>query len=250
MPYYDHFFGSSDRLPGSTAFSTRDVDRNVDWGAHFPHASLSTHLASLLSLLTAVFLGFLDDVFDIRWRFKLPIPSPSRSPRPAVAQAHLGLAVIASVPLLTAYAASNGATDVIVPRILHLRSLLGVSSTRGILHLGPVYYLYMSLLSTFCTNGINILAGINGVEVGQALVIAVSIAINDLLFLSIDVTPLLPFPIDRPVRVGWGLARGSPELEDRHLFSLYFMLPLIGVMLALLKHNWSVDPLALHLTPH
>lgn len=30
---------------------------------------------------------------------------------------------------------------------------------------GPFYYLYMSMLSTFCTNSINILAGINGVEV-------------------------------------------------------------------------------------
>lgn len=30
---------------------------------------------------------------------------------------------------------------------------------------GPLYYMYMSLLSTFCTNSINILAGVNGVEV-------------------------------------------------------------------------------------
>lgn len=40
----------------------------------FPHHSFATYLASLLSLLTATFLGFLDDVFDIRWRFKVPIP--------------------------------------------------------------------------------------------------------------------------------------------------------------------------------
>ena len=43
----------------------------------FPHHSFSTYLASLLSLLTATFLGFLDDVFDIRWRWKLPIPGES-----------------------------------------------------------------------------------------------------------------------------------------------------------------------------
>ena len=30
---------------------------------------------------------------------------------------------------------------------------------------GPLYYVYMSMLSTFCTNSINILAGVNGVEV-------------------------------------------------------------------------------------
>lgn len=43
----------------------------------FPHHSFATYLASLLSLLIATFLGFCDDVFDIRWRFKLPIPGPS-----------------------------------------------------------------------------------------------------------------------------------------------------------------------------
>lgn len=40
----------------------------------FPHHNFATYLASLLSLLTATFLGFLDDVFDIRWRWKVPIP--------------------------------------------------------------------------------------------------------------------------------------------------------------------------------
>lgn len=94
---------------------------------------------------------------------------------------------------------------------------------------GPLYYLYMAMLSTFCTNSINILAGINGVEVGQTLVIALSIALNDLLYLSVEV---------RGVRWGVGLARGSTALLDRHLFSLYLMLPLIGVCLGLLKHNW------------
>lgn len=44
----------------------------------FPHHSFATYLASLLSLLVATFLGFCDDVFDIRWRFKLPIPRASR----------------------------------------------------------------------------------------------------------------------------------------------------------------------------
>jgi UDP-N-acetylglucosamine--dolichyl-phosphate N-acetylglucosaminephosphotransferase len=38
----------------------------------------------------------------------------------------------------------------------------------------------MSLLSTFTTNSINILAGINGSEVSQALIIALSIVLNDL----------------------------------------------------------------------
>ncbi|GAA5871851.1 hypothetical protein JCM1840_004017 [Sporobolomyces johnsonii] len=195
----------------------------------FPHHSFATYLASLLSLLMATFLGFCDDVFDIRWRFKLPIP------------------VIASVPLLVTYAAGHGVTDIVLPNILGIRKLLGAVATNGVVHLGPLYYLYMSMLSTFCTNSINILAGVNGVEVGQALIIALSIALNDLLYLTIDLTPflsLLPTSLTAalhlPESFTWtlGFAHGSQELADRHLFSLYFMLPLVGVCFGLLRHNW------------
>ncbi len=49
-------------------------------------------------------LGFLDDVFDIRWRHKLPIP------------------IIASIPLLMDYA-EQGNTNVVVP--IPLRFVLG-----------------------------------------------------------------------------------------------------------------------------
>jgi UDP-N-acetylglucosamine--dolichyl-phosphate N-acetylglucosaminephosphotransferase len=114
---------------------------------------------------------------------------------------------------------------------------------------GPLYYLYMSMLSTFCTNSINILAGINGSEVSQALIIAISVIINDLLY--------LPWPVDfriplhllgnqsevKELRVGdvWsaGMSYGSRLLVERHLFSLYFMLPLVGVCLGFLYHNRS-----------
>jgi UDP-N-acetylglucosamine--dolichyl-phosphate N-acetylglucosaminephosphotransferase len=41
---------------------------------------------------------------------------------------------------------------------------------------GLLYYVYMGLLSIFCTHAINILAGINGLEAGQSLVIALSVA--------------------------------------------------------------------------
>lgn len=43
--------------------------------------------------------------------------------------------------------------------------------------LGFVYYVFMGMLAVFCTNAINILAGINGLEAGQSLIIAVSVAI-------------------------------------------------------------------------
>lgn len=105
----------------------------------------------------------------------------------------------------------------------------------------------MSLLSTFSTNSINILAGINGSETSQALIIALSVILNDLLYLpwSIDLNiPLHLLGNQAEVEVGgvWkaGMAYGSRELVERHLFSLYFMLPLVGVCAGFLYHNWSV----------
>lgn len=74
------------------------------------------------------------------------------------------------------------------------------------------------MVAIFCTHSINIMAGINGVEVGQSLVIACSIAINDMIFLQ-------------------SASTGAPAIET-HLFSLYFILPFIGVSLGLMIHNW------------
>lgn len=45
-------------------------------------------------------------------------------------------AVIASVPLLVTYAAGQGVTDIVLPRLFGLRSLLGVEGTNGVVHLG------------------------------------------------------------------------------------------------------------------
>ncbi|KAJ3738429.1 UDP-N-acetylglucosamine-dolichyl [Lentinula detonsa] len=139
----------------------------------FPHSRLSVYLSSLLSLLMTTILGFLDDVFDIRWRHKLPIP------------------IIASIPLLMVYFAERGNTHIVVP--LPLRFLLG------------------SLLN---------LGGINGSEVGQALIIATSAEVE---FGGV-----------------WsaGMAYGSKELVERHLFSPYFMLPLVAVCSGFMYHNW------------
>jgi len=113
---------------------------------------------------------------------------------------------------------------------------------------GPLYYLYMALLSTFTTNSINILAGINGSEVSQALIIGVSVILNDLLYLPWPMDFRIPLHLlgsQAEVELGgpWraGMAYGSSELVSRHLFSLYFMLPLVGVCLGFMYHNWSVS---------
>lgn len=49
---------------------------------------------------------------------------------------------------------------------------------------GILYYLFMGMLAVFCTNAINILAGINGLEAGQSLIIAVSVAIFNVVELT------------------------------------------------------------------
>ncbi|KAF1813124.1 putative UDP-N-acetylglucosamine-dolichyl-phosphate N-acetylglucosaminephosphate transferase [Eremomyces bilateralis CBS 781.70] len=162
----------------------------------FPHNKLASYLSALLSLQSIVILGIGDDLFDIRWRHKLFIP------------------VFASIPLLVVYFVDFGVTSIVVPT--PLRPLFGGAE---ILNLGPVYYVYMALFSIFCPNSINILAGINGIEVAQSAVIACLIMANDMLYLP-------PFTsYNHPAR-------------DTHLFSLYLLLPFTGVSLALLLHNW------------
>ncbi|CAH1759670.1 10915_t:CDS:2 [Entrophospora sp. SA101] len=126
---------------------------------------LGEFLSAMLSLQSMIFLGFADDVFSIRWRYKLLLPG------------------IASIPLLMVYYVNFGETHIIMPI--------------------PLRFLF----------------GINGVEVGQSLIIAISIVINDLLFIN-DKGNLNQLSI------------------EAHLFSLYFMLPFIGVSIGLLVHNW------------
>lgn len=42
----------------------------------------------------------------------------------------------------------------------------------------------MSMLAVFCTNAINIVAGVNGIEAGQGLVIALSVITFNVIELS------------------------------------------------------------------
>lgn len=77
----------------------------------------------------------------------------------------------------------------------------------------------MASFTIFCPNSINIVAGVNGIEVSQSIVIAVLILLNDILYLL----PVTPYP---------------HPATDSHLFSVYLLLPFIGVSAALLMHNW------------
>jgi UDP-N-acetylglucosamine--dolichyl-phosphate N-acetylglucosaminephosphotransferase len=110
--------------------------------------------AALLSICLTILLGFIDDVIDLRWRDKLIVPT------------------IASFPLLVAY---SGLTSVVVP--IQFREIIGST----IFNLGPLYYLYMGMLAVFCTNSINICAGINGLEVGSSFIIGCFILIHNII---------------------------------------------------------------------
>ncbi|OJJ46752.1 hypothetical protein ASPZODRAFT_166960 [Penicilliopsis zonata CBS 506.65] len=160
----------------------------------FPHSKLASYLSGLLSLQSIVILGIGDDLLDIRWRHKVLIPA------------------FGAIPMLIVYFVDFGVTHVVVP--VPLQRYLG-----SFVDLGWLYYGYMAAVAIFCPNSINMLAGINGIEVAQSLVIAVLLIINDALYLA----PMTPFP--------------HPAM-DSHLFSIYFLLPFVGVSLALLCHNW------------
>ena len=157
---------------------------------------LASYLSAILSLQSVVLLGIGDDLFDIRWRHKLFIPA------------------FASIPMLVVYFVDYGVTNVVVP--VQLEPYLG-----SLIDLGWLYYAYMAAIAIFCPNSINILAGINGIEVSQSIVIGFLLLINDVL--SLYVAPVSPYP---------------HPATDQHLFSIYLLLPFVGVSLALWWHNW------------
>ncbi|XP_045812386.1 UDP-N-acetylglucosamine--dolichyl-phosphate N-acetylglucosaminephosphotransferase-like [Trifolium pratense] len=151
------------------------------------HAVYDTAL-ECISFMT--FLGFVDDVLDIPWRVKLVVPS------------------IAALPLLMSYA---GHTTIVIPKPLVPH--IGIE----ILDLGWIYKLYMWLLAIFCTNSINIHAGLNGLEVGQTVVITYAILIHNIM------------------QIG---ALTDPEYKLPHVFSIHLVQPLLATSLALFSYNW------------
>lgn len=88
------------------------------------------------------------------------------------------------------------------------------------------YYVYIVLLCIFCTNTINIYAGVNGLEVGQVRVFDESqrqsiVIACSLLFINI---------ID--ILIG-----GDAEYVQNHIFSAMIIIPFIASSLALFNFN-------------
>lgn len=145
------------------------------------------YLAALLSICCMIFLGFADDVLDLRWRDKVFMPT------------------VASLPLLMVYFATYNSTTIIVP--YPFRFILGYA-----INLRILYYVYMGMLAVFCTNAINIYAGINGIEAGQSLVIASSVLVSNII------------EFNGPCR-------------DNHIFSMYLIIPFIACTVPLFIYN-------------
>lgn len=111
----------------------------------------------------------------------------------------------------------------------------------------------MGLLAVFCTNSINIHAGINGLEVGQTVVIASAVRTSIMIRLYINsdlknnyqlsncknlhLTRIIHSQIlvHNIMQIG---ASTDPEYQQAHAFSIYLVQPLVATSLALLSFNW------------
>lgn len=224
-------------MSDDTVISTNYSDQYLSLSNNrlFPHNKLAEYLSAILCLQSTTLLGLFDDLFDIRWRHKFFLPA------------------VASMPLLIVYYVDFSVTSIVVPNFvtdklpggelllevlntivqtgnnvvtyvtgLSFRTLedhhLITNASPKLLDLGVFYYVYMSAISIFSPNSINILAGINGLEVGQSIVLAAIFLINDFCYLF---TPNV-----------------SQAAYDSHLFSAIFLIPFVGTSLALLQYNW------------
>ncbi|KAH7647701.1 DPAGT1 like N-acetylglucosamine-phosphate transferase [Cryptosporidium bovis] len=156
--------------------------------------------SGLFSIFMMAFLGFVDDVLCLKWRYKMILP------------------VFAALPTLVSY---SGGTQVVIPLFKEGITIGGTSNTGKILFdLGYFYYLYMLSLMIFCTNSINIYSGVNGLEVGQSVIISISIIIYNI----IEILTLIP---------NWQYNFKS----NHHFFSILLLLPFTASSLSLFHFN-------------
>ncbi|KAL6540673.1 hypothetical protein OROMI_024556 [Orobanche minor] len=116
--------------------------------------------AALVSICFMILLGFVDDVLDVPWR-------------------EIGVAIGCCSSVVDGLC---GAYEYNYTKAA--RSLCGTRDFRFravAMRYWWIYKLYMGLLAVFCTNSINIHAGINGLEVGQTVVIACAILIHNIM---------------------------------------------------------------------
>lgn len=173
----------------------------------------SLYTSALFSICFMIFLGFTDDVLDLAWRYKLVLPTIASLPLLAAYSG--GTAVFVPPALRFLFVNSDGHTLTLLSEIINVVAVVDKEAKGAIIELGVLFMVFMGLLAVFCTNAINILAGINGLECGQSVVIACAILTFELYELSF-VNP------------------GNASA----LFVVTLVIPFIAASMALLKHNW------------
>ena len=159
---------------------------------------LSMFLSALLSINSMCFLGFADNVLNLRWRHKLTLPT------------------IASLPVLFVYYIQGGSTHVLVPDLI--RKFFFPREPTLAVDFGFFYYAFLAMLSVFGTNAINILAGVNGIEVGQSIILSLAMVANVVIQMN---------------RHPWD----SWQFNDETVFSLYILLPFLCCSISLWIFN-------------
>ena len=149
----------------------------------------------IMSICFMAFLGFVDDMLDLRWRYKLVLPT------------------IACIPIVMTYT-SDELDEKLIPKfVLKLLYSLGLNTVI----IGFLFKIYLTMLSVFCTNAINIYAGINGLEVGQTIVITFSLILYNLI----------------EIKNG---SYGNQYIEG-HIMSFYVLVMFLFIILPLFYYN-------------
>lgn len=167
--------------------------------------------SALFSICFMVLLGFMDDVVDLKWRYKLILPTLASLP---LLMSYTGSTAMHLPPSLATLFMKNGQLTVL-GSIANIFTTVDTESNGEIVELGALFMVFMGLQAVFCTNSINILAGINGVEAGQAYIIGASC----LFFKMYDI-----------VR--------ADHAGENELFAVFLLFPFLATCLGLLQHNW------------
>lgn len=233
--YYSYSFSSLSisSMPIFSLFFNQDLTTLPP--PHYEIESLQSLMmfnSALFSICFMILLGFMDDTLELKWRYKLFLPT------------------LASLPLLLSY---SGSTTMYLPSPLNKLlitfneltnkdelTLLGkfvnffvvvdLNGHGNIIELGSYFLLFMGLQAVFCTNSINILAGINGLESGQSFVIGAS-----LLFFKLY--ELVNF-LDNNSLDNIDINLITNSVVKNSIFTLLILLPFLSTTFSLLRYNW------------
>ncbi len=128
------------------------IGANLDWRI----------VGTAATVMLSSFVGFIDDVFETRWRVKVLTP------------------IIGAVPLA----------------VMQLgRTTMTLWQPFGVIDFGIWFYLaILPLIITACTNAVNMFAGVNGLEAGSTLIICLALTYLSLRFNKVmGLIILVPF---------------------------------------------------------